>query len=829
MQTHGGTAAADAIAAPERYFRDKLLVDWDGDGSWDHPLSDMSEYLVNTSRDQAITSTAPEELLLAEGYAAASLTLSVAGTYNDVPLAHHFAPYNGRSAFYAQGLQLGVDMVYTISVWTVNGWVDYPQFTGVVRSVETDRASSGVQIECLDNVEKLRTPVDVAAWSMLQKHLQDGYKRGQLADSTSLIDLAARTGGFSAGPEGMSTGTLGGTAYKCLSVPFHGSIIPEVGTVDNDQGIHKVELWEQASQDANHRNRSEAYFPGPHGYLARQAVPVGETGNYHKFWIDELGDDIAGTPSRAFILSGWYYWPNDGTSSTAISMLIRSHRFELYLVSNGACRARFFKNTSYNHDQWDDVNNRPVGTWETIEGPYSPLPSAAGWYHYTVKFQWTFGSGDIYMQALLDGQGAPQTLVTNRAINVNNDRFSGLVTLRNTWSVSDVEIWSSYKTLNDLDQYTYDVTPKGTAVFPSLWGRNRLTHTLRESNTEAWDLAKEVASAEYGAVYFDEEGRFHFETYDEIRAQQANVVRQFNVDQLSQLAFRYATDAIRNVWSVTTKAGRVITGIAYDLSQDGVPYVEDANGQLIPAVFVVDSTVLGEFFFYPDTNVMCVDPWNIPNIEARDEFGNTIDAPGYWDDHVPTHGRQTYTGTDFRHNTIDPTEQKFTSRDLVRFTVDNDWAGLVGYVNPDGSARFRISGSIVVEDAEKNWVVRNDDSATRYGERVIELKDNRWLQDEFQTRLMLANLIERTSKTIPVTDDVEVPGDPRIQLGDTIEVVDPDGMGESIKLQILGIKREFSPDGGLRDTYQVEVVEPAREWILGSDSYSLLGQSTILG
>ena len=843
MQTHGGTAATDAITSPERYFKHELLVDWDGDGSWDHPLSDMSPYMKGTSRDQAVTSTAPEELLLAEGYAAAKLDVVVAGEYDGKSLAHHFAPYNAWSVFYAQGLQLGVDMKYTISVWTVNGWVDYPQFQGVVRGVNTDRASAEVEIECLDNVEKLRTPVSLPPYALWEEHLQDGYKRGQLVDSSSLIDLAARSGGFDAGPKGMSwPAYMDGDSYDAsvvLSVPFHGSILPEVGILDGDQGIHKTETWEVGT--ATQQARSEAYLAGPHGYLARQAVPQGEGENFHKFWIDEIGRGVAGDASSTFVLGGWFYWAGADVDvdTTAIRLQIRSHQFELALESsNGAGLARFKYNTDYPNDSWNESTNMPNGTWETIDGPFTSLPSESGWHYYEAAFKWYHSSdantpNDIWMSASIDAdRGTPQ-LVANRTHVNRNDRFSGLVWVHNTWSASDVEIWNS-KNKPPLEDFNYDITPKSNAVFPSTngWGRNRITHTIRETGLEAWTLAKDVAAAEYGAVFFTEDGKFTFWNYQDVLDRQETTVRTYTVDELSALSFSYATDAIRNVWVVTTKAGKAVWGIAYDLAEDGVPLVK-SGGEYIPATFVIPGNTGKEFFFLPNPETVSVSPWDIPNIEKDDPNSTdpdvTLDEPGYWDSYVPRHGRQTYTGTDFRHNERGVTEQKFTTRDLVRFYIMNGWDETVGYVNPDGSARFRIEGLQVTEEEPKTWIVRDEESVAKYGERVIELRDNPWLHDEWQTDAMLSSVIQRTSRPIPVTDDIEAPGDPRIQLGDTIVVTDTEGMGESIKLQILGIKRDFSPDGGLRDTYQVEVIEPARVWKLGEPTYSRLGESTILG
>src|SRR5690606_41542646 len=99
----------------------------------------MSRFVTRTSRNQALSSTAPEEIKLVEGYAAAELEVEMAGEYNGIPLSGHFAPYNSRSEFYQQGIQLGVEVKYWIGVATDEGWECYQQFTGIVRRASSHR------------------------------------------------------------------------------------------------------------------------------------------------------------------------------------------------------------------------------------------------------------------------------------------------------------------------------------------------------------------------------------------------------------------------------------------------------------------------------------------------------------------------------------------------------------------------------------------------------------------------------------------------------------------------------------------------------------------
>jgi len=92
---------------------------------------------------------------------------------------------------------------------------------------------------------------------------------------------------------------------------------------------------------------------------------------------------------------------------------------------------------------------------------------------------------------------------------------------------------------------------------------------------------------------------------------------------------------------------------------------------------------------------------------------------------------------------------------------------------------------------------------------------------------LLSYLLPRTLIPIPTTDAITVAGDPRLQLGDRVDVVDPDGMGERIGLQIYGITRKYTRDNGLIDTLSVEMLAPPRIGIWDSAQYGLWDQTFI--
>jgi len=781
--------AAAAIEARERIFTRRFRVDWRRDGKFDHPLSDLTRFVLpGWEREQVLSSTAPSELLLIEGHAAARLQVPLAGDYNGQSLAVQFAPYNRGSLFFAEDLDAeGAPCTFEVAVWTdAHGWEWFEQFRGLVRHVDADRGDGQVVIECLDNAERNRNPVSLPPFGLWESYLQQGHKRGGLIDSSSIIDLAARASGFTMGPRQFWAWWLGrprtSNIGPILSVPFHGSVLPEIGLLDNAETFHRTELWE-TDPDPAVRDRAEAYRTGPHGYLALNAVPRGKPENYKKFWIDEWNKQ-AGSAGGTWVLGCWIYWTGPGVdeSSVVLDVQIRTNHFQLYVRGgDGGVEARLIEPNGF--VAW---TNTPLRL------------GAPGWYYiegnYIVENRQNYA-----MRVRVNDEYSAETRLSGRDARDVNDPLSGLCTVEHKYAVSDVYVVKA-NTLTTFSNFTYDRTPADTARIS--WGRNRLTYTLRTTAGEAFELAKDVAASEFGVVLFDEAGRFCFYNYDDVQARQTTSVRTVTLDDLGGLRFRSSLDSVRNVWTVTTTTGRSLRGKAYDLG-DGVPNFRDsATGQYLPAEFVIPGISTREFFIYVNDRTIAVEPFRLPYLP--------LNAP--WEEHTPINGCQSFTGTQYRE--LGPnTEQKLIDRNVMRLWMSNGYSETVGFVlvSADGTTaqpRFRIGGTVVAVDEPKTWTIRDETSIARHGERVIELGESTWRQDEWQTRAMLAELVARMGRPIPVADSITVPGDPRVQVLDCITARDPDGFVEQIRLQIYGLTRSEDDQGRLVDTYSVEVINP---------------------
>src|SRR5690606_27068407 len=95
-------------------------------------------------------------------------------------------------------------------------------------------------------------------------------------------------------------------------------------------------------------------------------------------------------------------------------------------------------------------------------------------------------------------------------------------------------------------------------------GVNRLGYTPYIEARDGWDIICDVAGAEFGSVFFDENGVFRFWNWNTMLSKQSNRVRTFTLDQVEGLNLTTSLDSIRNVITVQASSRPAIDGKGYD-------------------------------------------------------------------------------------------------------------------------------------------------------------------------------------------------------------------------------------------------------------------------
>lgn len=824
MQTQGGAAAEAVITSNNRYFRPRLLCDWNNNGLYNHALSDLSLQSLSISTDRALKGSAPEDVMIIEGSSAAELRFTIAGfdAASQLPFTAVFSPYNGLSPLYAKQ-QIGVEVKYEIGVDTALGTVWYPQFVGNITSVTPDRGSGEVQIVALDRVEKLRKPVILAPWAVSDYYNGIGRIQAQKADTQVFIENCLQLCDVSATkyrptyrPElFVDEDTIDGVG---VFVPGAGGMNPTVGWIDNSgaqtypvDGISKYQLSAQPHPLSPEQSTKVNAF---------SALGNNADGDYLKYWVANRDQTrVWGLHFLGFVMSTAAGFPNSTWHVTAPLVVLYEYRAGNNIVISILIQS---------NQVWARVHNQNNNN--IFDTPKVNIPSGQE----SVEIMATVG---IYPDALgiIGGIRAGSNISTYGnfgppldASVYPFDNLQGLLLTRHRVATFDVVY--AFRNLLAATRQDEDSAwrqAKYAAVLDQ--GANTFSFNPGVNGKDAWEVITDIAAAEFGSVFWDENGVFHFWNYNTVKAKQDTIVRTLRLSGIEGLQISNTLDSVRNIYSV--QADRRSTVQTKVFEAQGVDQ------------FVVRSGETRDFILFVD-DIQHVEPYLLNRYTAATTGPAAFPAFPVWTDQWAHHGyvmQMDYS----------PVGQGWHEPNYVNVTLliycflNNDGQVVVRVQNPWGeTVRLAVSrGDGAVAQSENQGALRLDgtkiikgdtttfrtsdaDSVRKYGSRNYEAQGD-WYQQSYNDEGLLNVLLPRTARPIPTTQDITIAGDPRLQLGDTMSLVDPEGFGEEMRIQIYGITRTLTPDGGLTDTLSVEMLRPAALGIWNSSQYGRWDQSLI--
>jgi hypothetical protein len=785
MQTHGGTAAAQAIESPEREFLVRLLVDWNQDGGFSHPLSDMSKYIDSASTDRSFRGSQSEALSIVEGASAAELTVKLSGTFEGRSLTSIFSPYQVHSPFWGRNT-VGMEILYDIGVKTALGTTWYPQFVGHVRTVTPDRGGNSVEITALDRVELLRRPVQFPAWGIWgPQRLQQGRVLAQLVDPQWVIDHCLRASDVSPTPWRPTTREENGLADNDptgpqLWVSGVGGYLPSIGWLDNyDQhqfpnteggGPEMYEAWGEPHPEAS-------------GPFPKNMTGLGNTGNdLHKYWgadrtrVNPIGIQVAGLTMITRGSNATYY-------QSAASFKVMDIN-----VGGGVFISLWIGDSGKFWSEWTNGTVTLTSTKVTIPTTGTSQRLVAMWDTFwnggTVR-HWTRAGSNTSGANWTSGGAHPTFPGTYQA-------FQGLVAVRQKIAFNDL-FWTATN-FGNLAVATAEGWGGRNAAYPAELdaGLNRLSFLPSRKADDAWNVIQEVATAEFGAVFWDESGTFKFWNQDTLQGLKTVIAKSVSLDEVSGLRITNHLDSVRNIWSLVNSK---------KMAFDTLPNVE---AQALDEFYVpglteriftinIDNSILYLFGFLPrySTSGMFAGAWN-DNVW----FGYVVQwlIGGVWQE------------DNSRLNGVD-IQSYMNHKGEIEIKIWNGWSEPARLATNGGAPALHIYASRILEDEPSTTTFKDLGSIDKYGGRNLVL-DGVWHQEFTNNTGLVSEMLTRTSVPTPITDDITMAGDPRIQLGDTIRINDIDGFGERFDVQVYGINRSWSVADGLSDTYTVELVRP---------------------
>lgn len=494
MQYPDDVELAQAVNARSRRFSARLMVDWNRDGQFDHPYSDLSKLVVEATTDRSMEGALPENATLIEGYSAAQLTVKLEGrrAYGEPSAAQLFAPYSTRSPLYNIPRK-NVPVYYSIIVHTATGLREIRQFTGWTREITASSADATATLRCLDFAEPLRAPITLPVWAHEQR-----TDEGALINSQWLIDYVLRRNGYFQSPP---------MVPECrFSATLHGSQIVETGyptsylnapTFRWVQGPYGLALGASATE------QHSASMGGFTNVSHSNGLTYGYGG------IFEVGGSNPGVTE----VRNWYN---------------AQDRIGLRITATGLVQAFF-------------VTNGGSTTW-TVDGPMLSGPQRFVY----VGLEATVTASNMQIRFNVDG-AITSTTGTRWAPASAGIHFANASLQR---SAQCLQHWQSMTRTNNWS-WTPDFTPNATLSR----GLNLLSHLPNVVDESSWDVLKELVHAEFGTLFTDENNHAWFLNREDARQAKDTVDREVGPDQLMDVAVSDASDAIVNCIAVSSTLG----------------------------------------------------------------------------------------------------------------------------------------------------------------------------------------------------------------------------------------------------------------------------------
>lgn len=771
MQFSGDTALAAAIDANDRILVHKVEFDWNQNGLYDHYLADLSMLVEDIRIESALSGTLPEECTLTEGFQSSKMTLTLSGIRPDDigDIAQLLSPYQTLSYLYGSEF-VGIAVRCYLTVRKADGTDTLvPQFVGRVVEINVKGATRQVMVTALDNAERCHNEITLPIMAMSTWFDQNPIADGSMywrQNTQWVIDFALRKCGFYQSPSAPPT--------VMYSATCHGSATPEVG--------YGFQPWIIRGASPS---PGEWYVPGVYGlamngsskfesYWVGTATALFEpkSGDSTNEWsIQFLAKFGAGTAKHVLSQGYVVVMSSGGAPWTGTSMAVRVD------TNTGATSVEFWDGGVFKH---------------TVAGPTF---AADGWHHLAVKVKF-----NNLTNATITWKG--QSPTTNDISGIPASPSIGLAIIQTIFPFP-VQCLQIEKAASATWYDTGTFVP--TANLDA--GLNHFISMPEVVKEEAWSVIQTAAESEFGTVGFDESGKAYFRNRNTLRSGNLVVEKTVTADStLLDYSVAQKIESVRNVvttsatprWETSAKTIWEITELDYR------PFITSGYHPIqatlkAPYRFLASHTLTGYSSadwenLNPEEGFVAYDPYTATEVSASTYVAVSLNSDGW----------------------------------SFRIDVVNQVINPIAFQTADGAPALRVLGFPIENLNAIGTTYRRQSSIDRYGERPLVLPTNPYVQDPTSYEPIVLSLLKDLKAPVPVMDRIPVVGDPRLQLGDTVDIADPGGIGSTVTASVIGITRTLA-GGKLTDEITPRPVGAPGSWILGHATRSILASTTILG
>jgi hypothetical protein len=743
-----------AILAQERRPLVRLRVDWARNGNYTDTYDDLSADVVSVDTNCDLTTDLPPQAKLFSGSAAAEATVTLG--HRDPagdPAKHaawHYSPLNTASPLFGVRRK-GAPALLEFGFNGASGPEYVTVLTGSVRSLQVLSGGRVAVMRIADRSETMRKQVT------LPMVIADGQTESGILirpglRTTFLADWVARKCGYYASPPPR-------TGCKFLAT-HHGSGYPEVGTIREHHGQFGSELGfvPTAIDPTTPKFVTAIHTAGAAGGAEDVTYLLGGTGT------------ISCNNTRTMLWEGWRKFDRVDIDQP------------LFLVFKGGSGAEWISGwwqestgqfkLSFNRGGTDPTNR-------TATGP-TVSPGTTGWHYFGVHVAFNSTGVDVtfrYDAATTGPVSVATPSVTNSPALDTIAAFQGKVS-------SYVDAW--YDGYAEADQLTTEATV-GT------WNNGFVpTADIRASASvdtkivatppateQGWTLFQQIAAAEFATAGFTEPGMLSYWprtrwTSPPYTTSQRTLSAASSVKELETVE---AIDQVRNRIIIRAQIPETL-----------------ASGdvwRLATAVRILGSGATKTIIAELDRPATNIDTTFVSSVTGAD--GSRYAAGTEKDG----------SGLQISNLTIVATVLGPTT---VKLAITNPGAN--GWLTCDANLSAPLAGKpyLVIEgqpvefnqdvvSSKTRTDVTNATSISNYGEQMLELEDNPFRQDLDMVEGVAVDLAADLADPGPAMSDVPIVADPRLQLGDRVQVVDLEGLAFTAEFHLSRIQTTFDGEG----------------------------------
>ncbi|MEU6348870.1 hypothetical protein ABZ896_06040 [Streptomyces sp. NPDC047072] len=621
------------------------------------------------------------------------------------------------------------------------GTTPLPAFRGTVRSRSAQAGSDTVQITALDGAERLRGP------ALLPKPYA-GFRLGRpVASATWCVDELLRQAGVHSAPPPRYPEFVAGQPLTLVHASLHGGFATPYG---QPQALPAPADYTWTRDGAPHEI---ALLPKSTGVTAS--------------WYPRSRVTVPG--SRLFAEA----WVNCGIGSGDV------FRMELVLDRTGGTSGTLSMEVNFATGRVQMGSGTTNGSFLNVFLDWTSLQALKGVWHIGAYFDCVSSGNTVYptVQPRLTGpdgtvlEWAPYLisheygiqpaaelselrLVTGVAVE-GVQLTSGLGAFPSQTEFAQTGTWTKAAELDDV-------------ILP--------LHAVPRVSGSQWEVIGQIAKAAMSTAEFDERGIFRWRNHTRFR-------------------------------TTPTKADLSLTSVREIASLTLTEEIDACRNYVVQPAKVFESFGVEAGTTYTDTAVRPI-PANgtltVSYVMADEEFD--IAPPVTDDDSVTTVGPQvrfatTAAGTTAVKGAVDVLTRREDGYLVVRFT--NRSSQILYTAKKDGTPSVYLETQKPKADPVERSAtayVAGTASEKYYGRQQHTGESTDWIQDLTSAQAIANAMYSAGVYPVPVIGDVEVLYDPRIQLGDVVQLTDTSGTRLDTLAWVVGISTAESADGGVRQT-----------------------------